>query len=136
MAPHGALRQEAKPWARIEHRPLCPSLDARSLVAFELTGLRLPLETCETSPHPLALYPWNSSSFLGWWALAEEVESIGQEQEVWTGERVAVIGREKTWSEQAEAMVKEEEGWIVTSLEHPSPAGPQLSRIGLPGTSS
>ena len=136
MAPCGVLGQEAKPRARIGHRPLSSGLDAQSLIAFELAGLHFPLEMCETSPHPLALYPWNSSSFLGWWAQAEEVELIGQEQEVWTGERVAVIGREKTWFEQAEAMVKEEEGWIVTSLEHPSPAGPQLSRIGLPGTSS
>ena len=37
---------------------------------------------------------------------------------------VAAIEREKTWFEQAEVVVKEEEGWIVTSLVHPSPTGP------------
>ena len=124
MAPRGALGQQAKPQARIEHRPLCPSLDAQSLVAFELAGLHPSLEMCETSPNPLAPYPWKSSSSLGRWAQAEEVKSIGQVQEVWIGERVAMIGKEKTWSEQAEAVGDEEEGWIVTSLAHPSPAGP------------
>ena len=82
MAPRGALGQEAKPQALVKHRPSCPGLNAQPLVAFELAGLRPPLETCETSPHPLVLYLWNSSSSLGQWAQVDEVESIGQELEV------------------------------------------------------
>ena len=111
---------------QIEYRPLCPILDAKSLFAFELAGFRLPFEMCETFPHPLVLYPWNSSPSFGRWAQAKEVESIGQEQEVWIGEMVATIGWGKTWSEQAEAMAEEEEAWIVTSLVPPSLTGPQL----------
>jgi len=38
---------------------------------------------------------------------------------------VAVIEKEKTWSKQAEAVGEEEEGWLMTSLTHPSPASPQ-----------
>ena len=49
---------------------------------------------------------------------------IGEEREVWIGERVAAIEMEKTWSKQAKVAVKEDKGWIVTSLAHPSPAGP------------
>ena len=135
MAPHGALGQEAKPQARVEHRPFCPGLDAQSLVAFEVGGLHPPPEICETSLHPSTPYPWNSSSSLGRWAQAEEVESIGQEQVVWIRERVAVIEKEKTWSEQAEA-VREEEGWLVTSLTHPSSASPQSGQTGLLGASA
>ena len=93
---------------------------------------------CETSPHPLAPCPWNSSSSLGRWAQAEEAESIGQRQEVWIEERVAVIKKGKTWSEQVKAVEEEEEeeeGWIVTSLARPSLAGPQSDRVGLPGAS-
>ena len=65
---------------------------------------------CETSSRPLAPCPWNSSSSLGRWAQAEEAESIGQGQEVWIEERVAVIEKGKTWSEQAKAVGEEEEG--------------------------
>ena len=136
VAPHEALEQEAKPGAQVGHRPLFCGLDAQSLVAFEPAGLHLSLERSETSPHPLALYHWNSSSSLGQWTQAEEAKSIGEEQEVWIRETVAAIGREKTWSEQVEAVVEEEEDWIVTSLVYPSPAGPQLGRIGWSGAFS
>ena len=43
-------------------------------------------------------------------------------------EMMAVIGWKMTWSEQAEAWVKEEEAWIVASPARPSPVGPQLGR--------
>ena len=95
-APRGALGQEAKHWARIGHQPLFPDLDAQSLTVFELAGLRPPLERSGISPRPLAPYPWNSSSSLGWWAQAEEAEWMGEGQEVWVGEIVTATGKEKT----------------------------------------
>ena len=58
----------------------------------------------------------------------EEAESIGEEEEVWTGEMMVVIGWKITWSGQIEAWAEEEEAWIVTSPVHPSPIGPQLGR--------
>ena len=95
-APRGALGQEAKHWAQIGHRPLSPGLDAQSLTVFELAGRCPPLERSEISPRPLAPYPWNSSSSLGQWAQVEETEWIGEGQEVWVGEIVTAIGKEKT----------------------------------------
>ena len=125
MAPRGALEREAKHLARIGHRSLSPGLDARSLTVFELAGLRPPHERIGISPHPLVPYPWDSSFSLGWCAQAEEAELIGKEQEVWVGEIVAVIGKEKTYSGQAEAVVGELEHWIMAFPVHPSSADPQ-----------
>ena len=96
MAPRGASRQVAKHSAQMGHRSLSPGLDAQSLTVFELAGLRPPLKRKGISPCPLAPYPWNSSSSLGRWAQAEEAEWIGEGQEVWVGEIVTAIGKEKT----------------------------------------
>ena len=131
MAPCGALGQEAKLGARIEHRPLFPGLDAQSLIVLKLVGLHLPPERSEISPRPWALCLWQPSSFLDWWARAEEAESIGGEEEVQIVEMVVLIRWKMTWSGQTEAgVVKEEEAWIVTSLARPSPVGPQEGRTG------
>ena len=89
MALRGALGWEAKHSARIGHRSLSLDLDAQSLTAFELAGLRPLHERIEISPHPLVPYPWDSSFSLGQWAQAEEAELIAEEQEVWDGEIVA-----------------------------------------------
>ena len=88
--------------------------------------LHLPPEKSEISPHPWALCLWKPSSFLNRRARAKEAKSTGKEKEVWTEEMMAAIGWKMTWSEQAEAGVKEEEVWIVASPVHPSPVGPQL----------
>ena len=108
--------------------PLSPGLDPQYLTVLELAGLRCPLERNGTSPRPLAPYPWNSSSSLGWWAQVEEAKWIGEGQEVWVGEIVTAIGKEKTWSGQAGVMEGELEHWVATFLVHPSPAGPQVGR--------
>ena len=49
-----------------------------------------------------------------------------------------MIEKEKTWSEQAEDVgeEKEEEGWLVTSLTHPSSTSPQSGQTGLLGASA
>ena len=44
VAPHGALGQEAKLRAQIEHQPPCLDLEAQFLAISELVGLRPPLE--------------------------------------------------------------------------------------------
>ena len=102
---HRGVGQEAKCSARIGHRSFSPSFDAWSLTVFELAGLRPPLKEIGISPHPLAPYPWDSSFFLGRWALAEEAELIGEEQEVWGEEIVAATWKEKTYSGQVGAEV-------------------------------
>ena len=124
MAPRGALGQVAKHSARIEHRSLSPGLDARSLTVFKLAGLRPPLERIGISPHPLVPYPWDSSFSLGRWAQADKAKLIGEEQEVWVGEIVAVTEKEKAYSGHAGAVVGELEHWIATFPVHPSPVDP------------
>ena len=47
----------------------------------------------------------------------EEVRIVGM---------IAVVGRKTTWFGQAEAGVKEQEAWIMTSPAHPSLVGPQF----------
>ena len=125
MAPRGALGREAKHSTCIGHQSLSSGLNARSLTVFELTGLRPPPEKIGISPHPLVPYLWDSSFSLGRWAQAEEAELIGEEQEVWGKEVVAMTWKEKTYSGQAGAAVGELEHWIVTFLAHPSPVDPQ-----------
>ena len=125
MAPRGALGREAKHSARIGHRSLSPGLDARSLTAFGLAGLRPPPERIRISPHPLVPYPWDSSFSLERWAQAEEAELIEEEQEVWGGEIAAATWKRKTLSGQAGAGVGELEHWIAAFPVHPSPADPQ-----------
>ena len=125
MAPRGALGWEAKHSAWIGHRSLSFVLDARSLTAFELAGLRPLHERIGIPPHPLVPYPWDSSFSLGQWVQAEETELIEEEQEVLSMEIVAVTWKRKTWSRQAGAGVGELEHWIAAFPVHPSPADPQ-----------
>ena len=57
MAPHEALRREAKPGARVEHRPLFPDLNAQSLIVLKPAGLHLPLERSEIFPPSMGSFP-------------------------------------------------------------------------------
>ena len=124
MAPHGALGQEARPGARTERRPPFLGPGARSLIALKLVRLHLPPEMSKISPHPWASCLWKPSSFSDRGARAEEAESIGKKEKVWTEETMAVIGWKMTLSKQAETGVEEEEVWIVASPVRPSSVGP------------
>ena len=56
-------------------------------------------------------------------AQAEQAESIGEEEEVWTVEMMVMIGWKMTWSGQTETWAEEKEAWIVVSPARPSPIG-------------
>jgi len=92
MAPRGALGQEARPGARTEWQPLFLGLGARLFIVSKLVRLHLPPERSDISPHPWAPCLWKPSSFSDWRARAEEAESTGNEEEVWTEEMMAELG--------------------------------------------